>query len=241
MDSKLVVEQMSGRWKVKHPDLAVLHQQATALSTRFDHITYTWIPRSEEQRTLIGWPTRRWTRPLRSKRRPKRRRPRKRLVPSGLDRCARCSDPVPAAAPRADRIVDAAAIFGPRQPGADRCRSPTGRCGCAVSGGQRRHRRRDHLTAAARVRHRGGGGQGARAGCHRRRRPDRNRLRVLGGADFRRGGRTRSGAAPALVARHQRQHRRRGELRRRRRSCAAGARRGSSPNTAARRCWWCRT
>ncbi len=47
MDSKLVVEQMSGRWKVKHPDLAVLHQQATALSTRFDHITYTWIPRSK--------------------------------------------------------------------------------------------------------------------------------------------------------------------------------------------------
>jgi len=49
MDSKLVVEQMSGRWKVKHPDLAVLHQQATALSTRFDHITYTWIPRAKKQ------------------------------------------------------------------------------------------------------------------------------------------------------------------------------------------------
>jgi broad specificity phosphatase PhoE/ribonuclease HI len=47
MDSKLVVEQMSGRWKVKHPDIAPLHQQAAALSTRFDHITYTWIPRAE--------------------------------------------------------------------------------------------------------------------------------------------------------------------------------------------------
>ena len=46
MDSKLVVEQMSGRWKVKHPDLAVLHQQATALSTRFARIGYTWIPRA---------------------------------------------------------------------------------------------------------------------------------------------------------------------------------------------------
>src|ERR1700754_874 len=41
MDSKLVVEQMNGRWKVKHPDLAELHQQATELSTRFEHITYT--------------------------------------------------------------------------------------------------------------------------------------------------------------------------------------------------------
>src|ERR1700741_3303923 len=32
MDSKLVVEQMSGRWQVKHRDIAPLHQQATALS-----------------------------------------------------------------------------------------------------------------------------------------------------------------------------------------------------------------
>ena len=47
MDSKLVVEQMSGRWKVKHPDLVPLHQQAMALSTRFDHIAYAWIPRSK--------------------------------------------------------------------------------------------------------------------------------------------------------------------------------------------------
>jgi ribonuclease H / adenosylcobalamin/alpha-ribazole phosphatase len=46
MDSKLVVEQMSGRWKVKHPDLAALHQRATALSTRFDRISYAWIPRA---------------------------------------------------------------------------------------------------------------------------------------------------------------------------------------------------
>ncbi len=47
MDSKLVVEQMSGRWKVKHPDIAALHQRATALSTRFDQITYAWIPRAK--------------------------------------------------------------------------------------------------------------------------------------------------------------------------------------------------
>lgn len=47
MDSKLVVEQMSGRWKVKHPDMAPLHQEATALSTRFDRVTYTWVPRDK--------------------------------------------------------------------------------------------------------------------------------------------------------------------------------------------------
>ncbi len=47
MDSKLVVEQMSGRWKVKHPDMVPLHQQATALSTRFDRVAYTWVPRAK--------------------------------------------------------------------------------------------------------------------------------------------------------------------------------------------------
>jgi ribonuclease H / adenosylcobalamin/alpha-ribazole phosphatase len=45
MDSKLVVEQMSGRWKVKHPDLVELHGQARRLASRFDRISYTWIPR----------------------------------------------------------------------------------------------------------------------------------------------------------------------------------------------------
>ena len=55
MDSKLVVEQMSGRWKVKHPDLAVLHQQATALSTRFDHISLHVDTAGQEQpRRSVG-------------------------------------------------------------------------------------------------------------------------------------------------------------------------------------------
>lgn len=46
MDSKLVVEQMSGRWKVKHPDLVELNKQARALASRFDKISYRWIPRA---------------------------------------------------------------------------------------------------------------------------------------------------------------------------------------------------
>ena len=47
MDSKLVVEQMSGRWKVKHPDLAALHAQARALASKFDRISYSWVPREQ--------------------------------------------------------------------------------------------------------------------------------------------------------------------------------------------------
>ncbi|BBX62022.1 hypothetical protein MSAS_11960 [Mycobacterium saskatchewanense] len=45
LDSKLLVEQMSGRWKVKHPDLIALHAQARTLASRFERVSYTWIPR----------------------------------------------------------------------------------------------------------------------------------------------------------------------------------------------------
>ncbi|MEE6138951.1 bifunctional RNase H/acid phosphatase [Mycobacterium sp. 050128] len=49
MDSKLVVEQMSGRWKVKHPDLIELHAQARKLAVRFERVSYTWIPRERNK------------------------------------------------------------------------------------------------------------------------------------------------------------------------------------------------
>lgn len=47
LDSKLVVEQMAGRWKVKHAAMAELHQQARALASTFDSVTYQWIPREQ--------------------------------------------------------------------------------------------------------------------------------------------------------------------------------------------------
>ena len=43
MDSKLVVEQMSGRWKIKHPDMRPLAMAAGRLTPA--GTTYTWIPR----------------------------------------------------------------------------------------------------------------------------------------------------------------------------------------------------
>jgi probable phosphoglycerate mutase len=49
MDSKLVVEQMSGRWKVKHPGMAELHQQARALASTFEAVRFTWIPREQNK------------------------------------------------------------------------------------------------------------------------------------------------------------------------------------------------
>ncbi|KMJ49461.1 bifunctional RNase H/acid phosphatase [Rhodococcoides fascians] len=47
MDSKLVVEQMSGRWKVKHPDMIPLNRRAAELVRTFDHVTFQWIPREQ--------------------------------------------------------------------------------------------------------------------------------------------------------------------------------------------------
>lgn len=47
MDSKLVVEQMSGRWKVKHPDMIPLNREAAGLVRGFDRVTFQWIPRAQ--------------------------------------------------------------------------------------------------------------------------------------------------------------------------------------------------
>jgi probable phosphoglycerate mutase len=45
MDSKLVVEQMAGNWKVKHPSMKPLQAQAAALAPA--GTVYTWVPRAE--------------------------------------------------------------------------------------------------------------------------------------------------------------------------------------------------
>lgn len=49
MDSKLVVEQMSGRWKIKHPDMQALAAEARAL-TLGKRVSFEWIPRAENAR-----------------------------------------------------------------------------------------------------------------------------------------------------------------------------------------------
>ena len=46
MDSKLVVEQMSGRWQIKHADMRDLAKQCRAAHEP-SLVTYSWIPRDE--------------------------------------------------------------------------------------------------------------------------------------------------------------------------------------------------
>jgi ribonuclease H / adenosylcobalamin/alpha-ribazole phosphatase len=49
MDSKLVVEQMSGRWQIKNPGLRPLAASAAELVARFDRVTFEWIPRERNK------------------------------------------------------------------------------------------------------------------------------------------------------------------------------------------------
>ncbi|MFJ5232298.1 bifunctional RNase H/acid phosphatase [Kitasatospora sp. NPDC088391] len=48
MDSKLVVEQMSGRWKIKHPDMQPLAAEARSVAAR-GKVEYKWIPREKNK------------------------------------------------------------------------------------------------------------------------------------------------------------------------------------------------
>ncbi|MET9193243.1 bifunctional RNase H/acid phosphatase [Streptomyces olivaceus] len=48
MDSKLVVEQMSGRWKIKHPDMKPLATEAARVFPP-GRVTYEWIPRAQNK------------------------------------------------------------------------------------------------------------------------------------------------------------------------------------------------
>ncbi|MFI1399229.1 bifunctional RNase H/acid phosphatase [Streptomyces sp. NPDC020681] len=48
MDSKLVVEQMSGRWKIKHPDMKPLAAEAARVFPP-SQVTYEWIPREQNK------------------------------------------------------------------------------------------------------------------------------------------------------------------------------------------------
>jgi len=50
MDSKLVVEQMSGRWQVKHPAMKPLAKEAAGLVRELGSVQFGWIPRERNKR-----------------------------------------------------------------------------------------------------------------------------------------------------------------------------------------------
>jgi ribonuclease H / adenosylcobalamin/alpha-ribazole phosphatase len=77
MDSKLVVEQMSGRWQIKNPGLRPLAAEAAALVARFAEVTFEWVPR-ERNRAADALANRAMDeaagRPVRDRIEPERRR-----------------------------------------------------------------------------------------------------------------------------------------------------------------------
>jgi probable phosphoglycerate mutase len=49
MDSKLVIEQMAGRWQIKHAGLRPLAAEAASLVGGFRSVTFQWVPRERNQ------------------------------------------------------------------------------------------------------------------------------------------------------------------------------------------------
>lgn len=47
LDSELVVKQMKGEYRVKHPDLQPLHQKVSAVASHFNKVTWTHVPREQ--------------------------------------------------------------------------------------------------------------------------------------------------------------------------------------------------
>lgn len=47
MDSKLVIEQMKGAWKVKHPNMKPLQARAAEFARQFHSVSFTHIPREK--------------------------------------------------------------------------------------------------------------------------------------------------------------------------------------------------
>ena len=189
MDSKLVVEQMSGRWQIKHPDMKPLALQAKSLARQFERVTFAWIPREQNKHAdrlaneamddaAAG---RTWSRRVIVRRAPTRRsrsRPRR---PVAGGRSASLEPPTTMVLLRhgETRLSVEKRFSGPTSEpltarGRRRPRRPPNGSRCA-----RRPRSRRSSARRSRVRWRRPrrSAVGARPGRRRRRRPARDRLR----------------------------------------------------------------
>lgn len=51
-DSQLVIRQLTGQYKIKHPGMQVLHGQALTLAAQLGAVEYVWHPREHSVRAL---------------------------------------------------------------------------------------------------------------------------------------------------------------------------------------------
>ena len=203
MDWKLVVEQMSGRWKVKHAAMAELHQCVPRFGLELSTIAYRWIPReknkhadrlaNEAMDAAAGIEA---AQPFRLPPRPEGGC----RTAIRMDRKPRLANTIPVAAPWTDRVVEAAG---------------------AIRAGEIRNSLNWVAVRPTRPRAISRGAVASQRSSHRRCSELRTRRDVppthwvaisqsmttsskptwrLGGSDFRRGGRARSGPAWRLAS-----------------------------------------
>ena len=186
MDSKLVVEQMSGRWQIKHPDMKKLALQAQRDRPAAGLRSATPGCRGRRTAPPTRWPTARWTASRCAATSPPSRS-------SSRTRPSRCPSPRRSSSPRRSccgtgapstrRSAGSAAATTCRCPHragpTPRGRAAPGRLGASTSivASPLQRTRRD----------RRGRRRGARRAGRGRRRPGRAGLRRLGGAHRRRG------------------------------------------------------
>lgn len=51
-DSQLVIRQLTGQYRVKHPAMLPLHEQVRELAAQFGAVDYVWHPRARSVETL---------------------------------------------------------------------------------------------------------------------------------------------------------------------------------------------
>lgn len=57
LDSELVVKQLKGQYRVKHPDLKPLFEQVKEAASQFEKVSYAHIPRAKNKGAdaLVNW------------------------------------------------------------------------------------------------------------------------------------------------------------------------------------------
>src|SRR6266487_3034907 len=223
MDSKLVVEQMSGRWQIKHQNLRSLARTAQDAAARLGRVRYTWVPRARnahaDRLANEAMDAASGQQPGGGGRRAKPRNAKVVPEPGATEPDPAAGSPLGWAIAEGQPTTTILLRHGQTEYSADRrfagrgdiALTDTGRQQAAAAG-DRRYR---DVPAAAGPPDRRGRRRGHGRAAGRRRRPDRGRLRQVGGPYLRRGGGALAGRDVRLAGQRRRRATGRRELRRR--------------------------
>ena len=255
MDSRLVVEQMSGSWKIKHPDMKPLALEANRLAPF--GTTFTWVPREQNKHAdrlanealdglRDGVRSRARQAPTTGPRASRTRRPRAlRRRYRGWSSGGGTAHHVRAGAPRRHRPHDRQALLrrpGQRQPGLnDEGRAQVRATAEWLAPLAERPRRGRQLTGPPHPRVRRDPGRGARLRGGRRGGAGRDGVRRLGRPHLHRGARQVPGRGARLARQPRPRAGRSASRSARSRSGCWPAATGCSRSTTAGPCSWSAT